>query len=51
MFLIEEYRHLKIQLEDLILATDNFSPNNLIGQCGFGKVYKGEISRSGDEAW
>ncbi|KAJ9563097.1 hypothetical protein OSB04_008257 [Centaurea solstitialis] len=46
MFFVEEFRHLKLQLEDIISATDNFNPNKLIGHGGFGKVYKGELSLS-----
>ncbi|KAI3756009.1 hypothetical protein L1987_55821 [Smallanthus sonchifolius] len=41
---MEEFDHLKIQLKDIILATDNFAPNKLIGHGGFGSVYKGELS-------
>ncbi|XP_023739221.1 probable serine/threonine-protein kinase PBL23 isoform X1 [Lactuca sativa] len=40
----KEYDHLKIQMEDIISATDNFSPSKLIGRGGFGPVYKGELS-------
>ncbi|XP_042758519.1 probable serine/threonine-protein kinase PBL1 isoform X3 [Lactuca sativa] len=41
---IEEFDHLKIQMEDIISATDNFNPTKLIGRGGFGPVYKGELS-------
>ncbi|XP_071736655.1 uncharacterized protein [Rutidosis leptorrhynchoides] len=33
--------HLKISLEDIILATQNFSDASIIGRGGFGIVYKG----------
>ncbi|KAI3692213.1 hypothetical protein L6452_32024 [Arctium lappa] len=39
----KEFQHLKIQLEAIISATNNFSVENYIGKGGFGKVYKGEI--------
>ncbi|XP_076949021.1 receptor-like protein kinase HERK 1 [Bidens hawaiensis] len=42
---MEEFNHLRIQLEDVILATDTFAPNKRIGSGGFGSVYKGEPSR------
>nr|XP_043611968.1 uncharacterized protein LOC122583647 [Erigeron canadensis] len=40
---IEELQHLKISLNILKSATNNFSEVNCIGHGGFGKVYKGEI--------
>nr|XP_043606719.1 uncharacterized protein LOC122578755 isoform X2 [Erigeron canadensis] len=43
---MEEFQHLKISLEDIKIATDNFNENKVIGEGGFGKVYKGEVSHS-----
>ncbi|KAI3737960.1 hypothetical protein L2E82_27978 [Cichorium intybus] len=42
--------HLKYPLEYILLATQNFSHNNLIGEGGFGSVYLGKVtSTHGDE--
>ncbi|KAM0068999.1 putative protein kinase RLK-Pelle-RLCK-VIIa-2 family [Helianthus debilis subsp. tardiflorus] len=43
---IVELDHLKIPLEDIKLATNNFSDSNFIGQGGFGRVYKGQFPLS-----
>nr|GEV91049.1 putative jacalin-like lectin domain-containing protein [Tanacetum cinerariifolium] len=40
---IQELDHLKIPLEDIKLATNNFSHTSFIGQGGFGRVYKGQL--------
>ncbi|KAI3690132.1 hypothetical protein L2E82_48107 [Cichorium intybus] len=50
MSFMEDFEHLKIQLEDIKLATNNFGPDKLIGRGGFGQVYKGEISLNGKQA-
>ncbi|XP_076927898.1 putative serine/threonine-protein kinase PBL28 [Bidens hawaiensis] len=41
----EELDRLKIPLEDIILATNNFAKHNFIGMGGFGRVYKGQLLR------
>ncbi|KAJ0609057.1 putative protein kinase RLK-Pelle-CrRLK1L-1 family [Helianthus annuus] len=41
--LFGEFQHLRIQLEDIKSATDNFNDRKLIGVGGFGKVYEGEL--------
>ncbi|KAJ0691165.1 putative protein kinase RLK-Pelle-CrRLK1L-1 family [Helianthus annuus] len=44
---LHQFQHLKIQLEEITSATDNFNDEkNCIGVGGFGKVYKGEVSHS-----
>ncbi|KAK1417799.1 hypothetical protein QVD17_26933 [Tagetes erecta] len=41
------YKDLKIQLEEITSATNNFdNHNNYIGGGGFGNVYKGQVSHS-----
>nr|XP_043628235.1 uncharacterized protein LOC122599740 [Erigeron canadensis] len=46
MAFMKDYDHLKIDIKDIALATNNFDPTNVIGVGGFGKVYKGELSHS-----
>ncbi|XP_035839382.1 receptor-like protein kinase HERK 1 isoform X2 [Helianthus annuus] len=40
---IQELDHLKIPLQDIKLATNNFAEDNFIGTGGFGRVYKGQL--------
>ncbi|XP_076957655.1 putative serine/threonine-protein kinase PBL28 [Bidens hawaiensis] len=44
----EDFANLKLQLEDIEVATNHFSDENLIGEGGFGKVYIGNLSVSGE---
>ncbi|KAJ9540066.1 hypothetical protein OSB04_026572 [Centaurea solstitialis] len=46
MSLIQELDRLKIPLEDIKSATNNFSDENLIGRGGFGRVYKAQLCLS-----
>ncbi|KAI3799837.1 hypothetical protein L1987_35141 [Smallanthus sonchifolius] len=43
---IQEPERLKIPLQDIKLATNNFSEDNFIGKGGFGRVYKGLLPPS-----
>ncbi|GJR86634.1 protein kinase, ATP binding site-containing protein [Tanacetum coccineum] len=43
---MKQFEHLKIKLEDLKLATSNFSKESFIAGGGFGKVYKGKLAHS-----
>ncbi|KAM0029552.1 putative protein kinase RLK-Pelle-CrRLK1L-1 family [Helianthus debilis subsp. tardiflorus] len=44
---MKKFDHLKIRLTDILLATNNFSVDNLCGSGGSGHVYKGELSLPG----
>ncbi|KAF5815595.1 putative protein kinase RLK-Pelle-LRR-VIII-1 family [Helianthus annuus] len=41
---LEEFQHLRIHLQEIKSATDNFDDKKVIGTGGFGKVYQGELS-------
>ncbi|GKC26152.1 protein kinase, ATP binding site-containing protein [Tanacetum coccineum] len=43
---MKEFEHLKIKLEALESATNNFSKESTIGIGGFGRVYKGKLAHS-----
>lgn len=43
---MDKLQHLKIRLEDILLATKNFDKENFIAKGGFGSVYKGELQSS-----
>ncbi|PWA54008.1 protein kinase-like domain-containing protein [Artemisia annua] len=46
MSILQELDHLRIPLEDIKQATNNFARENEIGPGGYGIVYKGELLRS-----
>ncbi|KAL8246256.1 hypothetical protein R6Q59_007472 [Mikania micrantha] len=46
---MEIVEHLKFPLEEIKLATSNFSDENFIASGGFGKVYKGKLVTSGEQ--
>ncbi|KAL8197810.1 hypothetical protein R6Q57_030207 [Mikania cordata] len=46
----KEFDHLKIPLEDIQLATNNFSQDYMIGRGGYGSLYKGEIYLPGGQS-
>ncbi|GJX39471.1 kinase-like domain, phloem protein 2-like protein [Tanacetum coccineum] len=45
---MDNLAHLKIPLESILLATDNFDDKNVIGRGGYAKRYEGELSWSGE---
>lgn len=46
---VKQFDHLRIPLDDIKLATNNFADSNLIGEGGFGNVYKGELVHGGEK--
>ncbi|PWA71691.1 receptor-like tyrosine-protein kinase kin-15 [Artemisia annua] len=44
----DDFAHLKIPLEDVISATNNFGEENLFCKHGFANEYKGQLSWSGE---
>lgn len=40
---LKQFEYLKIKLEAIVSATNNFSEDNCIGKGGFGNVYRGEL--------
>ncbi|GJU99586.1 kinase-like domain, phloem protein 2-like protein [Tanacetum coccineum] len=44
----KEFAHLKVPLESIISATDNFAQENVISTGHFGKRYKGQLLWSGE---
>ncbi|KAJ0674282.1 putative protein kinase RLK-Pelle-CrRLK1L-1 family [Helianthus annuus] len=43
----ENLEHLRIPIHEILLATNNFSKNNIIAEGGFGKVYQGLSKQHG----
>lgn len=49
MELMEGVQHFKIPLEEINLATRNFSDENYIGMGGYGTVYAAKLFLSGQQ--
>ncbi|PWA33458.1 jacalin-like lectin domain-containing protein [Artemisia annua] len=47
---MEGVQHLQIPLEEIKLATNSFSKENLIARGGFGNVYIGKLNISGEQS-
>lgn len=45
---MNEFAHLRVPLQNILSATNNFDEENLIGESGFGKRYRGQLLRSGE---
>ncbi|GJW06907.1 kinase-like domain, phloem protein 2-like protein [Tanacetum coccineum] len=43
-----KFAHLKLPLEDILSATNNFDEENVIETADFGNIYKGQLLRSGE---
>ncbi|GJZ54033.1 kinase-like domain, phloem protein 2-like protein [Tanacetum coccineum] len=44
----KEFAHLRVPLENILSATNNFAEENVIGESGFEKRYKGQLLWSGE---
>ncbi|PWA51655.1 receptor-like tyrosine-protein kinase kin-15 [Artemisia annua] len=44
----KEFAHLRVPLENILSATNNFSQQNVLGESGFAKAYKGQLLWSGE---
>ncbi|PWA54913.1 protein kinase-like domain, Concanavalin A-like lectin/glucanase domain protein [Artemisia annua] len=46
---ITQFNHLRIPLEEILEATNNFSEENIIAKGDFGYIYEGQLLRSGEK--
>nr|GEX78895.1 protein kinase-like domain, phloem protein 2-like protein [Tanacetum cinerariifolium] len=44
----KEFAHLKVPLENILSATNNFAQENVFGESGFAKRYRGRLLWSGE---
>ncbi|PWA57457.1 protein kinase-like domain, Phloem protein 2-like protein [Artemisia annua] len=49
MFSPDDFAHLKIPLQNILSATNNFAEKSVIGRGGIGNRYKGQLLLSGDQ--